>query len=105
MRLVAVVIWVVFAVLPSPAHALLLSPEANGVCAYAVCPAPAVINKTTGRKQFDPSGHLATIGSSAENDVLKQRCSAVGATSCFFGFTDYQKEGKWVWINGESVRI
>jgi len=46
-------------------------------------------------------GHLACIGSAAENTYLATRIS----TSCWIGFNDFaiNGEGNWQWISGEPV--
>lgn len=46
-------------------------------------------------------GHMATISSKAENDVLYAYTVNSGYTSAYFGLSDAVEEGVWDWCNGE----
>lgn len=46
-------------------------------------------------------GHLATISSKRENDVLYRYVKECGYRSAYFGYTDNVREGSWYWVNGE----
>ena len=48
-------------------------------------------------------GHLATLTSTEENDYVYQLVRNAGYTSAYFGFTDCDVEGTWVWITGEPT--
>lgn len=47
-------------------------------------------------------GHLATISSKDENDFLYNYMKAQNVESAYFGLTDKENEGTWVWDNGET---
>jgi|GEM_PF-5973066 len=47
-------------------------------------------------------GHLATISSKDENDFLYNYMKAQNVESAYFGLTDKDNEGTWVWDNGET---
>jgi hypothetical protein len=47
-------------------------------------------------------GHLATISSQEENEYVYQLMLDAGYKSAYFGMTDKDVEGTWVWVNGES---
>ena len=46
-------------------------------------------------------GHLATITSKEENDVIKEMC-ANGRYGYYIGATDCEKQGTWKWVTGEE---
>ena len=48
-------------------------------------------------------GHLATIQSQEENDYIYSMMISEGYKSAYFGFTDRDIEGTWVWVNDEPV--
>ncbi|MCD8004033.1 MAG: C-type lectin domain-containing protein, partial [Clostridia bacterium] len=48
-------------------------------------------------------GYLATITSDEENSFLYNYITGKGYTGAYFGLTDSETEGAWVWQNGESV--
>lgn len=48
-------------------------------------------------------GHLATISSAGENNYLFGLMKSKGYGGAYFGFTDSETEGKWKWVNGESI--
>ncbi|MCD7773994.1 MAG: leucine-rich repeat protein [Clostridiales bacterium] len=48
-------------------------------------------------------GHLATITSEEEDQALYEYVKNSGYTDVFFGFTDKDSEGNWVWVTGEDV--
>ena len=48
-------------------------------------------------------GHLATITSAEEDKVLYRYVKSKGYTSAYFGLSDVEKEGTWVWVTGESM--
>lgn len=48
-------------------------------------------------------GHLATIGSQSENDIVYSIVRASGYESAYFGLTDAGSEGTWRTANGEPV--
>ena len=48
-------------------------------------------------------GHLATLTSQEENDYVYQIVRNEGYTSAYFGLTDKDNEGTWVWVTGEPV--
>ena len=48
-------------------------------------------------------GHLATLTSKEENAYVYQLMRKAGYTSAYFGLTDKDDEGTWVWITGEPV--
>lgn len=50
-------------------------------------------------------GHLATITSQEENDYLFQYMKNSGHRSAYFGLSDAEEEGKWVWCTGENVEF
>ncbi len=58
-----------------------------------------------GAKKYCESlgGHLATISSKEENDFIYELMIDSGYTSAYFGLTDEDEEGTWVWVNGEPV--
>ena len=47
-------------------------------------------------------GHLVTVTSSGENNIVKQLVNAVGG-NCFIGGTDEETEGTWKWCTGEKM--
>ena len=47
-------------------------------------------------------GHLATIGSIEENNFLYSYIVNQGVQTAFFGYSDAQEEGNWVWVTGEK---
>lgn len=48
-------------------------------------------------------GHLATISCQEENDFIYQVMVNAGYTNAYFGLTDHDKEGTWIWVTGEPV--
>ena len=54
-------------------------------------------------KQYceNQGGYLATITSPEENEFVYSYLNDVGYESAYFGFTDLDEEGIWVWDNGE----
>ncbi|MDR1392694.1 MAG: hypothetical protein LBJ62_01800 [Bifidobacteriaceae bacterium] len=48
-------------------------------------------------------GHLATISSSAENEVVYQVAKGAGYDSAYFGLSDAVLEGLWKWVTGEPT--
>lgn len=48
-------------------------------------------------------GHLATITSEEENTYLHDYLVSMGLSGAYFGFSDVNIEGKWVWCTGEEV--
>ena len=48
-------------------------------------------------------GHLAAIGSAAENAAVYDFAVSQNRSTFFIGFTDAAIEGTWVWVNGEPV--
>ena len=51
-------------------------------------------------KQYcvDQGGHLAVITSQELNDILYELCYTQGFETAFFGFSDADSEGKWLWV-------
>ena len=47
-------------------------------------------------------GHLAVISSQEENDALFQYLAQCGYETAYFGYSDAENEGEWVWVTGES---
>lgn len=47
-------------------------------------------------------GYLATISSQEENDFLYGYIESLDITSAYFGLTDKDVEGTWIWENGET---
>lgn len=50
----------------------------------------------------DNGGHLATITSQEENDFLFNYIISQSCDSAYFGATDKENEGNWIWITGEE---
>ena len=48
-------------------------------------------------------GHLATITSEEENTFLYDYLVSLGLSGAYFGFSDVNIEGEWVWCTGEDV--
>lgn len=48
-------------------------------------------------------GHLATITSKEENDFIYSYLQSCGLKTAYFGFSDAENEGDWVWVTGEDV--
>jgi hypothetical protein len=46
-------------------------------------------------------GHLATVTSPGENDLVYRLCSGAAPQWCWLGATDKDSEGAWKWVNGE----
>ena len=47
-------------------------------------------------------GYLAVIGDENENAFLFDKVKESGEESAFFGYTDNEEEGSWVWIDRDS---
>ena len=47
-------------------------------------------------------GHLATITSAEENEYVYQLMLSQGINSAYFGYSDAENEGMWVWVTKES---
>ena len=47
-------------------------------------------------------GHLATITSQEENDFIYNYIISIGYKSAYFGASDKETEGIWLWITGEE---
>ena len=45
-------------------------------------------------------GHLAIITSQAMNDYLFGAMKSIGLDDAYFGYTDREEEGVWLWVNG-----
>lgn len=50
----------------------------------------------------DLGGHLAVIGDQAENDFLTSYLKSSDCSNAYFGYTDEQIEGTWVWVDCEE---
>ena len=48
-------------------------------------------------------GHLATITSEEENTLVYQLMIKAGYTSAYFGLSDRETEGTWIWVTGEPA--
>lgn len=48
-------------------------------------------------------GHLATITSEEENTFLYNYLVSMGLSGAYFGLSDVNMEGNWVWCTGEEV--
>ena len=48
------------------------------------------------------NGHLATITSQKENDFIYNYITSLGYQSAYFGATDKDNEGTWMWVTGEE---
>lgn len=51
----------------------------------------------------DQNGYLATITTQEENDFLYSYIKQKGYSSAYFGLSDEESEGTWIWENGEEV--
>ena len=51
----------------------------------------------------DRNGHLATIMSAAENRAISDYVMSMGYYSIYFGCSDENQSGNWVWVTGESL--
>lgn len=49
------------------------------------------------------NGYLATITSQEENDFLYSYIKKAGYESAYFGLSDVDSEGTWLWTTGEAV--
>lgn len=47
-------------------------------------------------------GHLATITTAEENNFVFEYITSLGYQSAYFGATDKESEGTWVWVTGEE---
>lgn len=47
-------------------------------------------------------GHLAIIRSQEENDFLYDSMKQAGFENAYFGYSDAQEEGHWVWVDGST---
>ena len=48
-------------------------------------------------------GYLASITTEEEDAFLYAYITSLGYTSAYFGLTDQDEEGTWVWVSGETV--
>ena len=48
-------------------------------------------------------GYLASITTEEEDTFLYEYITSLGYTSAYFGLTDQDEEGTWVWVSGETV--
>lgn len=51
----------------------------------------------------DRNGHLATIMSAAENNVISDYVMSMGYYSIYFGCSDIDQSGDWIWVTGEPL--
>ena len=51
----------------------------------------------------DVGGHLAVIGNQEENDFLAGYLKEKNYSSAYFGYTDEEVEGTWIWVDCEEV--
>ena len=49
-------------------------------------------------------GHLAIIRNAEDNNKLYNIMLQFGCKSAYFGLTDAEHEGKWIWVNGEPLK-
>ncbi|HUQ68663.1 MAG TPA: family 16 glycoside hydrolase [Planctomycetaceae bacterium] len=49
-------------------------------------------------------GHLIFMKNAAENAFVAQLIEQQGGTDSWMGLTDEAKEGRWLWVNGQSLR-
>lgn len=66
-----------------------------------------VADVTNGQAAIDfckeQNGYLATITSEEENEFLFNYMVESGYQNAYFGFSDFEEEGNWKWLNGEEV--
>lgn len=62
------------------------------------------LNSYNAVRQFcnDQGGYLAVINSKEENDYLFEMVTQNSDKTAFFGYSDKNAEGNWVWANGSS---
>lgn len=48
-------------------------------------------------------GHLVTISSAEENNMVLNMANKYGKSYCWLGATDYSSEGKWYWVKPEGL--
>ena len=62
------------------------------------------LNSYNAVRQFcnDQGGYLAVINSKEENDYLFEMVTQNSDKTAFFGYSDKDAEGNWVWANGTS---
>lgn len=77
--------------------------EFNGHYYYVFCKDD--ITNWNDAKAFckSQSGYLATITSQEENDFLYSYITQEGYSSAYFGLSDEEAEGIWLWDNGEEA--
>ncbi len=51
----------------------------------------------------DQNGYLATITTQEENDFLYSYITQEGYSNAYFGLSNEESEGTWIWENGEEV--
>ncbi|MBE6111049.1 MAG: hypothetical protein E7194_11630, partial [Erysipelotrichaceae bacterium] len=63
-----------------------------------------LVSTWQGAKEYceNLGGHLAIIDSSAENSYLYNLMIDQGYDTAYFGYTDEQAEGQWLWCDGSS---
>lgn len=47
-------------------------------------------------------GYMAAITSEEENTFLYEYITSIGYSNAYFGYSDAEEEGTWVWLNGET---
>lgn len=51
---------------------------------------------------YDKGGYMAVINDEDENNELYAYMTDAGYTSAYFGYTDYDKEKRWKWLDDDS---
>lgn len=82
---------------------LLVDPEVLAIHYYVVFDGVASSWEEAAAYCESLGGHLATIGSKAENDHVHNIMIESGYKSAYFGMTDRGTEGTWRTVNGEPV--